>query len=315
MNNVMPDYKKIFASEWSLYRAAHPANEIVEKPRIREDAQFDRNVKAGEVRLLADVVPTRTALVYKEQDEDSWLVVPVSEFSVPATDSEALIGRHVYQFWNARPVAREAIERSWLTDRLNKDDLKDVGAVLHSVTRGERLPKGLECCLGEPMKGLNDYRVDYQCEFVLDDDSFSVVAPEEVVIEQHGFDCIDLRKAAKDSNQQANIVYREIDEKTKGGYPSVGCTLDQPFTAIRKDRKQRAISFSWDGELPPEWHLKGEVKVTAHERISRRQIGTGYLDLASKEVVIDQFDGLGNLESPIRNAHDIVIVLSVPKEK
>lgn len=308
-------FRQAFNAEWALYQSAHKAGEKLDVPMVRDEAQFDDHVAVGDIRLFADTNPPRSGLVFRSWDTSAWYVIPVSVFSSPASDHEALVGNRVYQLWNATPVSVKDIVRSWVSERIDSDDLEKIGLLLESVQSGRRVPKELKGCLGEPISGLLDPRRDYEMEFLLSDESFERRQPD-IIIPDWGFGNVSvaLAAASRDVDQQSNIVYREVDANSRDGYPSKGCVLDRPFVSISPKRDPGTLAFSWEGTLPPDWNLDGEVRVTAHERLSRMQIGEGHLDLLAGEVVIDKFGSLDSLEHPIKNASDIVIVLSVPKK-
>ena len=70
-------------------------------------------------------------LVARKWDADSWLIVPFSMYSSPATDTELQVkvnggvGLRVLQLWNARSLLTQTLEKSWLVHVLSDEDLAD----------------------------------------------------------------------------------------------------------------------------------------------------------------------------------------------
>ena len=113
---------KTFAEEWKLYK------EGGSRPKFRGEAprgeaEFDAPVKAGEIRVFADMARPFVALVAEERGVAGWLLVPVSPFTVPASPREALEGERVYQLWNACTASRSFVARSWRVDEISKDEM------------------------------------------------------------------------------------------------------------------------------------------------------------------------------------------------
>ena len=113
---------KTFEQEWNLYKAGgkHPSF-AGEAPR--GDAEFDSPVKVGEIRIFADMARQFVALVAEDRGNAGFFIVPVSPFTVPASSRELLEGERVYQLWNACTAARSFVERSWLVDTIDGEEL------------------------------------------------------------------------------------------------------------------------------------------------------------------------------------------------
>ena len=79
---------------------------------------FDGDVAAGQVRVLSGVSDLTYALIARQWDEVSWLVIPFSSFSAPATDTELRmkidggLGLRVVQLWNARSLLTQTVAKS-----------------------------------------------------------------------------------------------------------------------------------------------------------------------------------------------------------
>ena len=113
---------KTFEQEWNLYKAGGKRPSFAgEAPR--GDAEFDSPVKVGEIRIFADMARPFVALVAEDRGNAGFFIIPVSPFTVPASSRELLEGERVYQLWNACTAARSFVERSWLVDTIDGEEL------------------------------------------------------------------------------------------------------------------------------------------------------------------------------------------------
>ena len=113
---------KTFEQEWNLYKAGGKRPSFAgEAPR--GNAEFDSPVKVGEIRIFADMARPFVALVAQDRGSAGFFIVPVSPFTVPASSRELLEGERVYQLWNACTAARSFVERSWLVDTIDGEEL------------------------------------------------------------------------------------------------------------------------------------------------------------------------------------------------
>ena len=64
--------------------------------------------------------------------------------------------------------------------------------------------------------------------------------------------------------------------------------------------------------MPEEWNVEDGAFVSIHERMTRKQIGTGRISLADKEILIDDFSGLDALSKPIESTAELVLVVTSP---
>ena len=129
---------------------------------------FDGDISAGQVRALSGVKEITYALVARQWDEQSWLVIPFSTFSMPATDTELRLkvdgglGLRVVQLWNARSLLTETIAKSWLVHTLSDNDVADVcSAWQWSVGVGELTDDQLSRT-GMPIMRRDDPRIAYE---------------------------------------------------------------------------------------------------------------------------------------------------------
>ena len=129
---------KTFAEEWKLYK------EGGSRPKFRGEAprgeaEFDAPVKAGEIRVFADMARPFVALVAEERGVAGWLLVPVSPFTVPASPREALEGERVYQLWNACTAARSFVARRWRVEEVSSDALLSLNETIKQSKQSSNL--------------------------------------------------------------------------------------------------------------------------------------------------------------------------------
>ena len=157
-------FLSVFRREWEMYqtREAEPARTL-SGTRDLSSATFDQPVAGGELRVFADF-PTPVTGVLVGVSAKGWRVVPVSPFTVPASDHEILIGARVYQLWNACDLPVETASRSWTVDTVPPEDLADLKTALNA-TPGEHLPADLAACTGLPIESADDPRHAYERTF------------------------------------------------------------------------------------------------------------------------------------------------------
>lgn len=129
---------------------------------------FDEDISVGQVRAISGTRDVTYVLVARQWDEQSWLVIPFSSFSMPATDTELKLkidgglGLRVVQLWNARSLLTETIAKSWLVHTLSDDDVADVcSAWQWSVGIGELTDDQLSR-MGMPIMRRDDPRIEYE---------------------------------------------------------------------------------------------------------------------------------------------------------
>ena len=157
-------FLSVFRREWGMYqtREAEPAR-TPSGTHVPSSATFDQPVASGELRLFADFpTPVTGALI--GVSAKGWRVVPVSPFTVPASDREILIGSRVYQLWNACDLPTETVSRSWAVDTVPPEDLADLKTALNAAPE-EPLPADLAACTGLPIDAADDPRHAYERTF------------------------------------------------------------------------------------------------------------------------------------------------------
>ena len=160
-------FLSVFRREWEMYRTRDAASSgsSAGKNDASASKAFDPSPSAGELRLFADFDDSVTALLLGVSSK-GWRVVPMSPFTVPASDCEILIGARAYQLWNTCELPVKTVSRSWIVDTVPPEDLADVKSAL-GVMRGEKLPEDLVACMGVPVTAADDPRNDYKRTFRL----------------------------------------------------------------------------------------------------------------------------------------------------
>ena len=129
---------------------------------------FDHDIGAGQVRVLSGVESIAYVLVTRKWDEGSWLVIPFSMYSSPATDTELKtkvtggMGLRVLQLWNARSLLTQTLEKSWLVHTLSEEDLADALAAWQWTVGVGELTDDQLARTGMPIMKRDDPRIEYQ---------------------------------------------------------------------------------------------------------------------------------------------------------
>ena len=160
-------FLSVFRNEWEMYRTreATPSRAMTDKPADTHSATFDAPLAAGELRIFADFPEPVTGLLLGVSAK-GWRIVPLSPFTVPASDREILIGTRVYQLWNACDLPVATASRSWTVDTVPPEDRADLKTALNTAP-GETLPADLSACTGFPVTAADDPRRDYERMFRL----------------------------------------------------------------------------------------------------------------------------------------------------
>ena len=126
---------EVFEKEWKLYRENGDKTPL-EADKPKAEGAFDKDVKVGEIRIFADMKRPFVALVAASRGATGWLIVPVSPFTVPASGREMLVGERVFQLWNATTAAKSFVERSWIVDTLDEQDVADIRGAIPAANPG-----------------------------------------------------------------------------------------------------------------------------------------------------------------------------------
>lgn len=117
--------KEIFEKQWTLFRQNGECPAF-KGERPKASAEFDGDVKVGQIRIFADMNRPFTGLVADDRGISGWRIVPVSPFAVPASARERVVGERVFQLWNACTAARSFVERSWIVDEVPAEDVERI---------------------------------------------------------------------------------------------------------------------------------------------------------------------------------------------
>ena len=125
---------------------------------------------AGQVRLLSQTEELTYVLLLRRWSEDSFLVVPFSAYSEPATDMELKLrtqgglGLRVLQVWNARSLQIATLQNTWLVANLPQEDIEDAKAMWRYSIGGESPSEDVLSRTGLPIRRRDDPRIKYQDE-------------------------------------------------------------------------------------------------------------------------------------------------------
>ena len=157
-------FLSVFRREWEMYRTREAATPRASTGKASSTlSAFDPSPTSGELRIFADLPEPMTALLLGVSD-NGWRVLPLSPFTVPASDREILVGTRVYQLWNACDLPFKTVSHSWIVEKLPPDDVADVKSALR-VMRGEKIADDLASCMGLPITSPDDPRRDYERTF------------------------------------------------------------------------------------------------------------------------------------------------------
>ncbi len=160
-------FLSVFRREWQMYRTRETTSpRAIAGTPTDTSATFDAAPTAGELRIFADFPEPVTGLLLDSSSRKGWHVVPISPFTVPASNREILVGTRVYQMWNVQDLPLETVSRSWTVDTVPPEDLADVRDAF-DATRGKPLAEDLAACTGLPIKDADDPRHDYERAFRL----------------------------------------------------------------------------------------------------------------------------------------------------
>ena len=165
MRDLQLRFLDVFLREWALYRMKGADEPVESGDNAILEVPFDAEMHSGEIRVFADGERPLTGLALLKQGEDGWLVVPVSEFTVPATEQEILVGSRVYQLWNAFTASPDFASRSWIVEALPVEDIRLLAEAMAGVLAGEALSGEFAELVGCPIVMTDDLRLDYEREF------------------------------------------------------------------------------------------------------------------------------------------------------
>lgn len=288
----------VFLKEWGL--RSDGAATILRVKQNEGEKDFDSTLNAGELRLFDIGGNGLVGVLYKQLDS-GWIIIPTSEFSVPATEQEILIGKRVYQLWNTCTMSEAFAERSWLVDTIVETDMKDLCEALLYVLVGDSLRADLLSCMGLPITSMEDPRLDYERTFASARlfQSVETCQGETNTLHRPGiFDLpvefwrktideeIPLRfAAATNAETSFMLLLREEpdDESIRKSYAE--CELVNDFRSINPGDDPYKLVFRPKG-MPDGWTVKGRIEVQMRNRQTLEVVGTGYYNAETGEIVV-----------------------------
>ena len=273
----------VFLKEWELRGGTEGATRGHERDQGNDDS--DAPLNAGELRLFAQGDNDLVGLLYKRLD-DGWIIVPITDFTVPATEQEILIGKRVYQLWNSFTASDEFAGQSWLVDTIPESDMKDLCEALLHVMVGDPIRADLTECMGLPITSVEDPRLEYERIFAMGGCPVSDDVANDIsdtvfcnVLDQL-FDKYlrtendyALAAATDDLNPTVPILMYKgawdamMEGREVSGFSGYSSLSDAPT----------GLTFYLCGDIPEEFGGKNELSVSAYKRETRELVGKGYL--------------------------------------
>ena len=330
-STVRKQFLDVFLKEWELRGGDEGATRVVEREQGNGD--FDAPLNAGELRLFAQGDNDLVGLLYKRLD-DGWIIVPTSDFTVPATEQEILIGKRVYQLWNSFTASDEFAGQSWLVDVIPESDMKDLCEALLHVMVGDSIRDDLNDCMGLPITSTEDPRLEYERIFA----TGRLVLPTGVAESSErtaGIRVIDnifdlpkdfwrkpkdfWRKtidevlpsygiaAATDDDKSFMLLLKEAPSEEIVRKSYVECELPDGFTSINPTDDPCVLRFS-PKNLPEEWKVP-DVYVQAMNRQTLEVVAEGGTEIRRNEIVI-KIKTKSDIKSAIEKADQLVLVMA-----
>jgi len=133
---------------------------------------FHPFLEDGQIRLLSQPDALVYVLLLRRWSDNSYLVIPFSAYSDPATDLEYKVGMdlggclEVLQVWNARTLQDATLRQSWLTGYLDAEDCLAALSLWSHMIGGELPKASVIARTGLPVSLPNDVRLRYQEEIL-----------------------------------------------------------------------------------------------------------------------------------------------------
>ena len=131
---------------------------------------FDEELAQGQIRVLSQLDAIVYVVLLRRWTASSFLIMPFSKYSFPATDEEYLTRQdggmclRVLQGWNTRTLQDETLRQSWVAGELNQDDLSAAMALWNYVLGDADLPEDRLARTGVPIYRADDPRLSYKQE-------------------------------------------------------------------------------------------------------------------------------------------------------
>jgi hypothetical protein len=138
--------------------------------RLSRRRPFHPFLGEGQIRLLSQPDELVYVLLMKKWDDRSYLVVPFSSYSNPATDLELKVDQklggylEVLQLWNVRTLQNETLRKTWLIGMLDDADISAAKSLWNYSIGGETPADDVLAKTGVPIFKSDDLRLKYQDE-------------------------------------------------------------------------------------------------------------------------------------------------------
>lgn len=285
---------------------------------------FDVPLKARELRLFAQGDNGVVGLLYKRLD-DGWIVIPTSDFTVPATEQEILIGKRVYQLWNSFTASDEFASHSWLVDAIPESDMKDLCDALLHIMVGDPIRADLMECMGLPITSIEDPRLEYERTFATGrllspiGDTESSEGKDDIRVINSIFDLPEdfWRKtvdefvpyrlaAATGGDTSFMLLLKGTASEETVRKSCVECELLNDFRSINPGDDSYTLIFR-PKELPLEWAVVSNVPVQARNRETLEVVGDGTFNADRCEILVKT---RSNVKSSIDQPDQLILAMA-----
>ena len=303
----------VFLKEWEQ---RSDAGECARTTECKHGAgDFDVPLKAGELRLFARGDNGFVGLLYKKLD-DGWIVIPTSDFTVPATEQEILIGKRVYQLWNSFTASDEFAGHSWLVDTVSGPDMKDLCEALLHVMVGDTIRADLNECMGLPITSIEDPRLEYERTFATGLAFQSIQSEERERVMIGALDLpmdffkrmvaedVPYRLAAATDSDSSFMLMLDGSSEADIRRTCVECDLITTFRSINPDDDPYVYVFKPKSEIKG---IHSDILVQARNRDTLEIVGNGVLEANSGEIVIKT---TGKVKTSIDKPEQLVLVMA-----
>ncbi len=312
-STIRKQFFDVFLKEWELRGGNEGVTRGHERDKGNDD--FDTPLNAGEIRLFAQGANDLVGLLYKRLD-DGWIIVPTSDFTVPATEQEILIGKRVYQLWNLFSASDEFAGQSWLVDTIPESDMKDLCEALLHVMVGDPIRADLNECMGLPITSVEDPRLEYERTFAAGLMFQSIQAEEKERVKIGVLDLpmdffkrmvaedVPRRLAAATDSDSSFMLVLDGNSEEDIRKTCVECDLLTTFRSINPDDDPYVYVFKPKSEIKG---IRGDILVQARNRDTLEIVGNGVLEVNSGEIVITT---TGKVKTSIDKPEQLVLVMA-----
>lgn len=306
------EFLTTFLKEWGIYNSGEYDSH--DGKIIAAGGEFDMPLKVGELRLFGESERTLVGLLYKKI-ESGWIILPTSDFTVPATEQEILISKRVYQLWNSFSASDAFAEKSWVVDVVSDADRKDLCEALLHVMVGDPMREDLQNCTGLPIRSIEDPRLDYERAYATGLMFQSIQDEESDRVEVGVLDLpldffkrmvaeeVPYRLAAATDSDSSFMLLLDGNSEADIRKRCVECNLVTTFRSINPDDDPYSYVFKPKSEIKG---IQSNIAVQARNRDTLEVVGEGVLEAASGEIVIKT---TGNVKTAIEKPEQLVLVM------